>query len=110
MKLKESYGAFGVLMKKHGFNVTKRGLVWLAMVAIFIRETGEEPTVPKVMEHWKMAERTAYRESAAWRKLSGGADVGEVARSVIAAYSASLLAEASPGVLAFELGSFVPGQ
>lgn len=107
---REIYGAFGQLIQRHGFMTTQRGLSCLATAAIFVRMTGEEPTALKLMEYWNLSRRSAFRETAAWRTISGGADLGEVARQVVAAYVAEDLASASPGALAFDLIGFVPAQ
>lgn len=105
---KEDFGPLGEMIKRHGFFASRRALVFLASSAIFVHETDEEPTIEALSEFWGQSERTTYRELASWRKVTGGAEVEEAAREVVAVYRAELLRRENVDALAFEMGRFIP--
>lgn len=107
--MRTDVGALSKLVRAYGLKSTRRGLVFLASVAVFMHKTGEEPTVEALTEYWKQSERTTYRELAAFRKISGGQDHAVVARRVLDVYEAELLLRERPEVLALDVAQFVTG-
>ena len=106
--MRPEFGALAQLVLKHGFLKTQRGLIFLASVAVFMHKNPEvEPTIEALAEWWKQSERTTYRELAAWRAVSGGADHVEAARAVIASYDAAVLDEANVQALALDSASLI---
>lgn len=103
-----TYGALGNMIRRYGFFDSQRVLTHLACAAIFVHQTGEEPTVPAMASFWGESERTTYRARASWVKVTGGADVAVAARKVLAAYDAELLSRESVTALTFEVAGFVP--
>lgn len=105
--MRTDVGALSRLVRAYGLKNTRRGLIFLATVAVFMHKTGQEPTVEALTAYWKQSERTTYRELAAFRKISEGQDHAVVARRVLDAYKTELLLRENPEVLALDVAQFV---
>lgn len=107
--MRTDVGALASLVRAHGFKNTRRALVFLASVAVFMHKTGDEPTIEALSAYWNQSERTTYRELGAWRIVSGDRPIEEAGQRVIEAYRSELLSQERPDVLALDVAQFVAG-
>lgn len=100
----------GRIIIQHGMSDGRRALVYLATVVIALRDgldlDGPGYINEKITAYWSQSVRTTEREASSWRKVTGGADVIEVARRVSAAMDEAGVAQVD--VTGMALAGFVP--
>jgi hypothetical protein len=64
--------------REHGVTTVMRAVGYVACWSVTAESIGHEPSFEEYRQWWEMAERTAYRDQAAFRKVTGLQDPSSI--------------------------------